>query len=60
MTTQEKFGAYVTVQESGKTNMFATNAVTELADEMCDVELTREDCLEIMKDYSELKEKFNA
>ena len=52
--TQEKFNAYVAVQESGATNMFDVRRVIELADE----ELTKEDCLAIMKNYSALKLKY--
>ena len=60
MITKEKFEAYVTVQKSGLTNMFDIKNVKFAADGMCDVRLTREDCLEIIKNYSELKGKFNA
>ena len=52
---KEKFQAYVTVQESGDTNMFDIKKVIELADKYCYVELNREDCLYIMKEYGKLK-----
>ena len=52
--TQEKFLAYETVRESGETNMFDINKVIELAD----VELTREDIINIMKNYGDYKEKW--
>jgi hypothetical protein len=45
--TKQKFTAFVKVQHSGKTNMFALNNVIALAD----VPLTKEDCLDIMKNY---------
>ena len=56
--SKEKFQAYVTVQESGVTNMFDIKKVIELADKYCDVELNREDCLYIMKNYSQLKKEY--
>ena len=40
--SKEKFEAYVTVQKSGTTNMMAINTVIKLADEMCCVELTKD------------------
>ena len=52
--TQENFLAYETVRESGKTNMLDINKVIELAD----VELTREDIMNIMKNYGGYKEKW--
>lgn len=47
MVTKEQFIAYVEVQESGATNMFDINTVCAMAIEP----LTREDCLDIMKNY---------
>lgn len=60
MITKEKFEAYVVVQKSGLTNMFHIKNVTFAAEQICNIELTKKDCLEIMKDYSGLKEKFNV
>ena len=60
MITQEKFEAYVVVQQSGITNMWNIKNVIFAADEMCNVKLTKEDCLEIMKDCGKFKEKFNV
>lgn len=54
---REKFEAYVEVQQSGLTNMWAVDYVIELAEKMAGVELTEADCFYIMKHYSELKEK---
>ncbi len=50
--TEKKFEAYVRVQDSGLINMRNIHKVIELADELCDVELTHEDCFDIMKNYS--------
>ena len=60
MISKEKFDAYITVQQSGMTNMFAIPNVIQLADQICEVELTREDCIYIMEDYSMLKEKYKG
>ena len=56
--TREKFEAYVEVQKSGITNMMAIRKVIEYADELCDVELTKIECLYMMHNYSDLKEKY--
>ena len=45
--TKEKFLAYEEVRESGETNMFDVSAVIGLAE----VELTKDDCMDIMKNY---------
>ncbi len=58
MVSKDKFDAYITVQKSGATNMFAIKNVIQLASEICEVELTKEDCLYIMENYSILKEKY--
>ena len=52
--TKEKFEIYENIRESGATNMFAVNNVIDLSGG----ELTREDCLEIMSDYDNLKNKY--
>lgn len=52
MITKEKFQRYVEVQESGVTNMFAVTTVMALSD------LTKEECLDIMKNYAKYKEMF--
>ncbi len=44
--TKEKFLAYVKVQKSGVTNMFAVNLVSELSG------LEKEEIFDIMKNYS--------
>ena len=51
--TKEKFQAYLAVQKSGITNMFAVNTVIELSG------LTKEECLDIMKNYSKYQKEFN-
>ena len=59
MISRKKFEAYVGVQKSGVTNMVAINNVIEAADLFNDVKLTKEDCFNIMKNYSVLKEMFS-
>ena len=50
--TKADFEAYEDVRESGVTNMFAVNTV-------CDISgLTREQCLDIMKNYGKYQEEF--
>lgn len=56
--TKEKFLAYLAVRDSGATNMFDTTAVIRYAEEIAGVELTREDCLEIMRDFLKLKYEY--
>ena len=56
--SKEKFRAYVKVQKSGITNMFNIANVIEAADKIFGVELTREDCIYIMKNYKALTEAF--
>ena len=51
--TQEQFEAYVSVQESGVTNMFDVKTVGELSG------LEKEEIITIMKSYGELKEKYD-
>ena len=53
--SKEKFEAYLKVQKSGITNMFNIANVIEAADKIFEVELTREDCIYIMKNYKKLK-----
>ena len=56
--TKEQFEAYVSVQQSGVTNMFDREAVAYYAREWCDVELSKENILYIFKNYSELAEEY--
>jgi hypothetical protein len=51
---KEEFKAYVRVQKSGVTNMFAVNVVCDLSG------LKREQCLDIMKNYQEYSNKFGV
>jgi len=39
--------------------MFAVNKVIELAEEMTEVVLAKEDCFDIMKNYSKYKKEYN-
>ena len=51
--TKEQFEAYVDVQMSGITNMFDVKTVSQLPG------LEKEEILEIMKNYGELKDKYD-
>lgn len=52
MITQEKFQSYEDVRLSGETNMFAVKVVMSLSG------LTKEECLDIMKNYDKYKEMY--
>ena len=54
--TKEKFEAYLSVQKSGLTNMFDIKQVINLSDET----LSKEDCLDIMKNYNKYKTEYNV
>lgn len=56
--TKDKFDAYFTVQQSGVTNMFGINNVIFAAEQICDVKLTKEECIYIMHNYSDLHKKY--
>ena len=51
--TQEQFEAYVDVQVSGVTNMFDVKTVGRLSG------LEKEEIMTIMKNYGELKDKYD-
>lgn len=53
MITKKDFKAYVEVQMSGETNMFAITTVMQLTG------LTKERILDIMKNYGKYKKQFN-
>ncbi len=52
--TKKQFNSYVTVQESGITNMFNVSLVTDLTG------LTKDQCIDIMKNYEEYSKKFSS
>ena len=52
--TKEKFLDYVRIQYSGVTNMHDVRTVCDLSTEG----LTKDDCLDIMKNYSDYKKKW--
>ena len=54
MITEKKFEAYVAVQMSGVTNMFNVPMVMSLSG------LTKEECLDIMKNYGKYREQFEG
>jgi len=49
---KESFEKYVRVQQSGVTNMFDLNKVCSLSG------LSREECLDIMKNYNKYEEEY--
>ena len=51
--TKEQFKRYVGVQLSGVTNMFDVKTVSQLSG------LDKEQIMKIMKNYNELKDKYN-
>jgi len=51
--TKEDFWDYEAIRRSGRTNMLDVDTVVILSNG-----LNKEKCFEIMKNYSELKEKF--
>ena len=51
--TQDQFEAYLDVQMSGVTNMMDVRTVSEFSG------LEKEDIMTIMKNYGELKEKYD-
>jgi len=53
--TKEKFNIYEEIRQSGETNMFDVKAIIELSGD----ELTKEDCLGIMKNYSKYEKEYN-
>lgn len=52
MITKEKFYAYVGVQKSGITNMWDVQTVMKYSG------LTKEECIDIMKNYGKYVKKF--
>ena len=53
--TKEKFEAYEKVRVSGETNMFDIKTVINLAG---GIDLTKEDCLDIMKNYRQYSKNY--
>ena len=56
MVTKEQFEAFVTVQESGETNMWDKRRVSSLSGGV----LTRENVLAIIKNYMKLRSLYNG
>jgi len=54
MITKEQFQAYEDVRESGATNMWDTNMVSELSEGV----LSKKDALEVIKQYNSLCEVY--
>lgn len=50
--TKEKFLAYLSVQKSGITNMWAVDTVVRLSG------LSKDECLDIMENYSKYKKQY--
>jgi len=53
--TKDQFRSYLSIQHSGLTNMFDLRNVIS----MSNGNLTKEDCLDIMKNYSTYEKEFN-
>lgn len=60
MITEEKFGAFNKVRESGVTNMFDTKMVIYHAVQLANVLLTKEDVIDIYRNYSTYLKQFNV
>lgn len=60
MISKGKFKAYQNVRESGVTNMFNLSNVITAAEAFNDIELTKRDCMDIMRDYGKLKKKYGG
>jgi hypothetical protein len=58
MVTKEQFLAYLAVRDSGATNMFDIKAVAKYAKKLAGISLSREICLEIMRDFMKLKYEY--
>ena len=56
MITRKQFEKYLEIQMSGVTNMFNITRVVDLSNGV----LSREDCLDIMKNYSEYETKLES
>ena len=54
-----KFEAYLRVQEIGAYNMLDPRA-RDLAQELCEEEISKGDWVYIIKNYSELKEQYDS
>lgn len=54
-----KFEAYLRVQEIGAYNMFDPRA-RDLAQELCEEEISKGDWVYIIKNYSELEEQYGS
>ena len=57
--TREQFEAYEKVRESGVTNMFDRRRVIEYMDDLYEVSLSKEQYLELIRNYAQLKAKYN-
>ena len=58
--TKEQFEAYVEVRDSGLTNMWDVKYVIQLASDLSDTDITKEECLYIMKNFGKLAEHFEV
>ena len=53
--TKDKFNKYQEIRESGKTNMLELSNVVSLSNGI----LTKEDCLDIIRNYHEYKKQYD-
>lgn len=54
--TKEQFDAYIEVRNSGETNMLDVARIIQLAQEMSEVKLNREQCLDIIHNFAAYEE----
>lgn len=54
--TKEQFEDYVSIRDSGMTNMFDINRVCELSD----TDITKEHCMYIMDNFEELAKEYEV
>jgi len=54
MITKKQLQTYLEIRDSGVTNMFDVRKVVELSEGI----LKREDCIFIMKNFNELRDKY--
>ena len=56
MIDEKKFSLYLSIRDSGYTNMFDLKSVIALSKNM----LTRDDCIDIMENFGDYNKKFGG
>jgi len=57
--SDKKYFAFLKVRDSGLTNMFMIPEVIRLAKTLTGIKLTKDDCIQIMKNFDELEKLYN-